>query len=129
VIKGIVNEKDAELAVRLGADGFIVSNHGGRQLDAGQSTIKPLINLSEKFGDKVIVMMDGGLRSGPDIARAVAAGAKFTFMGRPFMFGVGALDRKGGDHTITMFRMQLRQVMEQLGCERVTDLPRHLIRD
>jgi len=91
VVKGIVNEEDAERVIRLGCDGFIVSNHGGRQLDAGQSTIKPLYNLAKKFRDKCVVMMDGGGQSGPDIARAMACGAHFFFMGRTFMYGVGAL--------------------------------------
>lgn len=127
IIKGIVNEKDAEKAIALGVDGIIVSNHGGRQLDAGQSSIRPMIHLAAKYGDRLTVMMDGGIRSGPDVARAMASGARFTFMGRPFMYGVGALGSKGGDHTIAMLKMQLQQVMEQLCCENVTDLPEHLI--
>ncbi len=127
VIKGVVNEEDAEKAISLGVDGIIVSNHGGRQLDAGQSTIKPLTALAEKFGDRTTVMIDSGLRAGPDIACALASGAKFTFMGRSFMYGVGALGRKGGDHTITMLKRQLQQVMEQVGCETVNDFPKHLV--
>ena len=127
VVKGVVNECDAEKAIALGADGIIVSNHGGRQLDAGESTIKPLKRLADKYGDKITVMMDGGIRSGPDIARCVASGAKLTFMGRPFMYGTGALGIKGGDQVVSLFKMQLTQVMEQLGCERVEDLPKHLI--
>lgn len=95
VVKGIVCEEDAEKVIDLGADGMIVSNHGGRQIDAGESTIKPLKNLADKYGDKLKVMIDSGLRSGPDIGRALASGAEFTFMGRPFMYGVGALGKKG----------------------------------
>lgn len=129
VIKGVVSEEDAEKAVKLGVDGIIVSNHGGRQLDAGQSTIKPLQNLSAKFGDRLTIMMDSGIRSGPDVARSIACGAKFTFMGRPFMYGVGALGREGGDHTISMLKIQLKQVMEQIGCESIENLPEHLIRN
>jgi L-lactate dehydrogenase (cytochrome) len=127
VIKGIVNDSDAEMAIRLGVDGLVVSNHGGRQLDAAQSTIKPLTHLSKKFGDKITVMMDGGIRSGPDVARAMASGAQFTFMGRPFMYGVAALGKQGGNHTISMLKKQLQQVMEQLGCETTKDFPQHLI--
>ncbi|MEZ0275041.1 MAG: alpha-hydroxy-acid oxidizing protein [Roseimicrobium sp.] len=128
VIKGIVTEEDAETALRAGVDGMIVSNHGGRQLDAGQSTIKPLRELAEKFGNRTTLMIDSGLRSGPDVACALASGAKFAFMGRTFMYGVGALGKKGGAHTITMLKRQLQQVMEQIGCERVTDFPKHLVR-
>lgn len=127
VVKGIVNEEDADMVVRLGADGFIASNHGGRQLDPGQSTIKPLANLAEKFGDKTTVMIDSGIRGGQDVACALANGAQFTFLGRSFMYGVCALGEKGGDHTINILKRQLQQVMEQLACEKVSDFPNHLI--
>ena len=127
VVKGVVTEEDAETALSLGADGFIVSNHGGRQLDAGQSTIEPLTHLAKKFGGRTTVMMDSGIRSGPDVACAMARGAQFTFMGRSFMYGVSALGQGGGDHTMIMLKRQLQQVMEQVGCERVTDLPKHLV--
>jgi L-lactate dehydrogenase (cytochrome) len=127
VVKGVVTEEDAETALRLGVDGFIVSNHGGRQLDAGQSTIKPLTELAKKFEHRTTIMLDSGLRSGPDVACALASGAKFTFMGRSFMYGVAALGKDGGDHTMTMLKRQLKQVMEQVGCERVADLPKHLV--
>lgn len=126
VIKGIANEEDAENSIRLGVDGMIVSNHGGRQLDAGESTIKPLARIAEKFGHQTKVMMDSGLRSGPDIARTLASGAEFTFLGRAFMYGVAALGKKGGDHTISILKRQLQQVMEQICCERVEDFPLHL---
>lgn len=128
VLKGIVNEEDAEKAIELGVDGIIVSNHGGRQIDAGESSIKSLKNLSVKYGDKIKVMIDSGLRSGPDIGRCLASGACFTFMGRPFMYGVGALGNAGGQQTINILKAQLQQVMEQLGCETIKDFPEHLIR-
>ncbi|WP_282162636.1 alpha-hydroxy acid oxidase [Ulvibacterium marinum] len=127
VLKGVASEADTEEAIRLGLDGIIVSNHGGRQLDAGESTIKPLKTIASAYGEKIEVMMDSGLRSGPDVARAMACGAKFAFMGRSFMYGTAALGKKGGDHTISILKTQLQQVMEQLCCERVTDLPQHLI--
>lgn len=128
VIKGVVNEMDAEKSVRLGLDGIIVSNHGGRQLDAGESTIHSLKNIVHKYGDKIKVMMDSGIRSGPDIARTLASGAEFAFLGRTFMYGVAALGNKGGDHTIVILKKQLQQVMDQLGCESVKDFPKYLIR-
>lgn len=128
VVKGIVNEEDAEKAIGLGVDGMIVSNHGGRSLDRGESTIRPLSRLAAEFGDRTTVMIDSGVREGPDIAAALASGARFAFLGRSFMYGVGALGRTGGDHTITMLKRQLQQVMEQVGCERAQDLPNHLIR-
>ena len=128
VLKGVASEYDTEEAIRLGLDGIIVSNHGGRQLDAGQSTIKPLTTIAEKYGDQIEVMMDSGIRSGPDVARAMASGAKFTFMGRSFMYGVSALGKKGGNHTISLLKAELQQVMEQLCCEKTTDFPDHLIK-
>ncbi len=127
VVKGIVNAEDAEKAIDLGVDGIIVSNHGGRQLDAGQSTIKPLAALAGEFGDRTTLMIDSGLRSGPDVACALASGAKFAFMGRSFMYGVGALGVSGGNHTIAMLKRQLQQVMEQIGCENVRGFPKHLV--
>jgi L-lactate dehydrogenase (cytochrome) len=127
VVKGIVTPEDAELALQLGADGLIVSNHGGRQLDAGDSTIRSLAGLQREFGSRTTLMLDSGVRSGPDVACALASGAKFVFMGRSLMYGVGALGPRGGDHTLIMLKRQLRQVMEQIGCERVADLPKHLL--
>jgi len=128
VLKGVTSEYDAEEAIRLGFDGIIVSNHGGRQLDAGQSTIKPLEIIAKKYGDQIEVMMDSGIRSGPDVARAMACGAKFTFMGRSFMYGVSALGKAGGNHTISLLKTELQQVMEQLCCENTADFPNHLIK-
>lgn len=128
VLKGVASEYDAEEAIRLGIDGIIVSNHGGRQLDAGQSSIKPLTTIAKKYGNQIEVMMDSGLRSGPDVARAMASGAAFTFMGRSFMYGVSALGKKGGDHTISLLKTELQQVMEQLCCETTNDFPNHLVK-
>lgn len=127
VLKGVACEADVEKAIQLGLDGIIVSNHGGRQLDAGESTIRPLTRIVKTFGNQIEVMMDSGLRSGPDIARTLASGAKFTFMGRSFMYGVAALGDQGGDHTILLLKKQLQQVMEQICCENIQDFPNHLI--
>jgi L-lactate dehydrogenase (cytochrome) len=127
VLKGIVSEEDAECAIQLGVDGIIVSNHGGRQLDAGESSITSLKRIATCYGDRVTVMMDSGIRSGPDIARTLACGAKFTFLGRPFMYGVAALGKKGGNHTIAVLKAQLQQLMEQVCCERIEDFPSHLM--
>jgi L-lactate dehydrogenase (cytochrome) len=129
VLKGVTSEADTEKAIQLGLDGIIISNHGGRQLDAGQSSIKPLKKIAAQYGNKIKVMMDSGLRSGPDIARAIASGAQFTFLGRSFMYGVAALGKNGGDHTISILKTQLQQVMEQICCEKIEDLPSHLIKN
>lgn len=127
VLKGVSSEEDTKKAIQLGLDGIIVSNHGGRQLDAGESTIKPMSRISAKYSNEIKVMMDSGLRSGPDIARALASGSEFTFLGRSFMYGVAALGNTGGEHTIALLKTQLKQIMEQIGCEKTTDFPNHLV--
>ena len=127
VLKGIVNEADVDKAIKLGVDGIIVSNHGGRQLDAGQSSIHSLMRITKDYQDKIKIMLDSGLRSGPDIARALASGAQFTFLGRSFMYGVAALGNEGGNHTIAILKTQLQQVMQQVCCEKVEDFPSHLV--
>ena len=127
VIKGIVSEEDTVKAINLGVDGLIVSNHGGRQLDAGQSSIVSMINLVKKYQKEITIMIDSGLRGGPDIARAMASGAAFTFMGRSFMYGVGALGKQGGDHSISLIKKELQQVMEQLCCQTTSDFRYHLV--
>ena len=126
VLKGVASERDMEKAISLGIDGVIISNHGGRQLDAGQSTIHALKNLKDKYQDKITIMMDSGLRNGPDVARTLAQGASFSFLGRSFMYGVGALGKRGAEHTINLIFTELKQVLEQIGCEKTIDLPKFL---
>jgi len=128
VLKGVASSADMEKAISLGIDGVIISNHGGRQLDAGQSTLHALQSLNKKYEDKITIMMDSGLRSGPDVARTLASGAKFTFMGRSFMYGVGALGSLGGEHTMELIKTELRQVMDQIGCEKTSDFPNFLVK-
>jgi L-lactate dehydrogenase (cytochrome) len=128
VIKGVVSEEDTKKAIKLGVDGLIVSNHGGRQLDAGQSSIVPMTSLAKKYKNQIKIMVDSGLRGGPDIARAMASGAEFTFMGRSFMYGVGALGKEGGNHTISLMKKELQQVMEQICCQNVNNFPDYLIK-
>ena len=87
----------------------------------------PLYKLVPEFGSKLKMMIDGGMYSGADIAACLACGADFAFMGRTPMFGVCALGKYGGHHTLEMLKKQLQQVMEQIGCERVPDLRSHLL--
>ena len=126
VLKGVASVEDTKAAIELGFDGIIVSNHGGRQLDAGESSITALRKIVEQHSNKITIMQDSGMRSGPDIARCLSAGADFTFLGRAFMYSVAALGNKGGEHAIDMFKTQLRQNLEQLCCERISDLRSHL---
>ncbi|WP_140937306.1 alpha-hydroxy acid oxidase [Sphingobacterium lumbrici] len=130
VLKGITTDEDMQAAIAVGADGVIVSNHGGRQIDAGESSIHSLIKLASNpmYKEKIKIMLDGGIRSGVDLARAHAVGSDFNFMGRPFMYGVGALGDEGGENTINLFKAQLYQVMQQLSLENIEQLPTRLIK-
>ncbi|PHK05669.1 lactate dehydrogenase [Nostoc linckia z13] len=129
VLKGIATDEDMQAAIQIGVDGVIVSNHGGRQIDAGESSIRSLIKLANNpaYQGKLKIMLDGGIRSGVDLARAHAVGSEFNFMGRPFMYGVGALGNQGGEHTINMFKTHLYQIMQQLTIEKVTQFKDRLI--
>lgn len=128
VMKGVASEEDVEKCIAMGIDGLLVSNHGGRQLDHGESAIGSLSTIADKYKGKIKIMMDSGIRTGPDIASTLAAGADFAFLGRTFMYGVAALGKHGGNHTITMLKKQLKQVMDQVCCMKPEDLSRHLIK-
>jgi L-lactate dehydrogenase (cytochrome) len=128
ILKGVASKEDIEKSISLGLDGVIISNHGGRQLDAGQSTIAVLSAVIKEFKGKIKIMMDSGMRSGPDIAATLATGADFAFLGRAPMYGVGAMGKKGGNQAISILKRELQQVMEQLCCENVQDFPKHLIK-
>lgn len=129
VLKGIASDADMEDAIALGADGVIVSNHGGRQIDAGESSINSLIRLAgnPSYKGRTKIMLDGGIRSGVDLARAHAVGSDFNFMGRPFMYGVGALGNEGGDHTMNMFKAHLYQIMQQLSIDKIDRFAERLL--
>ena len=122
VLKGVESIQDVEKAYKLGLDGVIISNHGGRQIDVGQATIDSLKTIAPLYKDKLKIMMDSGIRGGADVARVLSQGADFTFMGRSFMYGVAALGSEGGNHTIAMIKKQLNQIMEQLSCSKIGEL-------
>ena len=127
IIKGTESLHDVEKAYQLGLNGIIISNHGGRQVDVGQATIDSLKSIAPIYNNKIEIMMDSGIRGGADIARVLAHGANFTFLGRSFMYGVSALGTKGGNHTITMLKKQLTQIMEQLSCKQIYDLKNTIV--
>ncbi len=127
ILKGVASVEDTEMAIRLGLDGIIVSNHGGRQLDAGEAAIQSLQTIVQQYQNKITIMMDSGIRSGVDVARAMASGAGFTFLGRTFMYSIAALGKQGGNHAIGILKTQLQQVMEQLCCEKTSDFKNHIL--
>ena len=127
IVKGILSVDDARSAIDCGADGLIISNHGGRQLDAAVSPIAVLADISNELGERAVIMADSGVESGVDIARFLACGAQMVFAGRAFMYGVSALGPRGGAHTIDILNSELRQVLEQLRCPNATELPAYKI--
>lgn len=123
LVKGVLDSEDAKQYLALGADGLVVSNHGGRQLDAAPSVVAVLPQIRAAVGSDATLLADSGVRSGLDIARMLALGADFVLMGRPFMYAVAALDNKGGDHVMNVLKAELLSVMGQLGCPTLEALP------
>lgn len=122
VLKGILSSEDAKLAVKAGADGVWVSNHGGRQFEASPAPISVLPEIKKAIGDKAKIMMDSGVRSGGDILRAKALGADFVFLGRPFVYGVAALGEKGGNHVYELLYHDIINNMHQLGITSLSEM-------
>jgi L-lactate dehydrogenase (cytochrome) len=107
VLKGIMDVEDAKLAARSGADALVVSNHGGRQLDGAPSSIEALPAIADAVGRHIEVWMDGGIRSGQDVLKAVALGARGTMIGRAFLYGLGALGQAGVGKALEIIRHEL----------------------
>lgn len=116
VLKGVLDPEDAREAVRCGADGIVVSNHGGRQLDGAASSISALPAIANAVGDDLTVLMDGGVRSGLDVLKALAAGAKACFVGRPWAWALGAGGEAGVGQMLAILRQELRMAMSLTGC-------------
>ncbi|KFC64984.1 Alpha-hydroxyacid dehydrogenase, FMN-dependent L-lactate dehydrogenase [Bosea sp. LC85] len=117
VIKGILNPQDALMAERIGADGIVVSNHGGRQLDSAPASIEVLPAIREACSDRLTLILDSGVRTGDDIARSLASGADFVLLGRPFLFAVAALGlSRGPDAIIDILRAEFLNTLIHLGC-------------
>ncbi|WP_211951131.1 alpha-hydroxy acid oxidase [Cupriavidus yeoncheonensis] len=122
VIKGILHKSDAERAVALGADGIIVSNHGGRQLDGAVEPLAVLPDICESVAHKTAVMMDSGIRRGGDVLKALALGARFVFLGRPFVYAAAVGGGEGVRHAITLLRDEVDRNMAMLGAQTLTDV-------
>jgi L-lactate dehydrogenase (cytochrome) len=115
VLKGILDPADARLALQAGADGIVVSNHGGRQLDGAPSSISALPAIAEAVGDRLCVLMDGGVRTGADLLRALALGARACMVGRPWAYGLAADGERGVAKVLQLFRAELRVAMALTG--------------
>jgi len=116
VIKGVLDVADARLAADLGAEGIVVSNHGGRQLDGAASSIRALPRIAQAVGDRTTVLMDGGVRSGLDVLKALASGAKACLIGRAWAWSLGAAGEAGVAHMLQILRAELRVAMALTGC-------------
>ena len=117
VVKGILHPADAEKAVSLGVDGIVVSNHGGRQVDALPAPIDCLPAIAAAVGKRATLLMDSGIRSGSDVVRALALGAKAAMAGKAFLWGLGALGPQGPDHVIDLFVAEIRSALGQIGAQ------------
>lgn len=115
VVKGVLHPEDAERAISLGIDGILVSNHGGRQSEAAPPSIDMLPSIVRVVGERATVLFDSGIRSGLDVARAIALGAHGTFCGRAFLYGLAALGAEGPDHVAQLLDDELRTALAQHG--------------
>ena len=125
ILKGILDAEDAKMALKVGADAIIVSNHGGRQLDGALSSIRALPAILDAVGDQVEVHLDGGIRSGQDVLKAMAMGAKGTYIGRAFIYGLGAMGQAGVTRALEVIHRELDVSMALCGETSVADLGRH----
>jgi L-lactate dehydrogenase (cytochrome) len=127
ILKGILDVEDAKLAADSGADALIVSNHGGRQLDGAPSSIRALPAIADAVGDRIEVWMDGGVRTGQDVLKAVALGAKGTLIGRAFLYGLGAMGEEGVTKCLELIRNELDLSMAFCGRTRIVDVDRGIL--
>jgi L-lactate dehydrogenase (cytochrome) len=127
VVKGILDPADAEDAVRFGADGIVVSNHGGRQLDGVLSTARALPPVADKVKGKLKILADSGVRSGLDVARMLALGADATMLGRAFAYALSAAGREGVRNLLRLIDSELRVAMALTGASRISDLNPELL--
>nr|WP_309486521.1 alpha-hydroxy acid oxidase [Ancylobacter mangrovi] len=130
ILKGILSPEDARKARDIGADGIIVSNHGGRQLDGSLASLRALPDIVAAVGGSTTVMLDSGIRRGTDVLKALALGASFVFLGRPFFFAASVGDEAGVRHAITLLAEEIDRDMALIGCTSPAELdPSFLVRN
>ena len=122
ILKGIQDVEDAKRAVDTGADALIVSNHGGRQLDGAESSIRALPRIVDAVGSRIEVHMDGGIRSGQDVLKAWALGARGTYIGRAMVYGLGAMGEEGVSKALQILHKELDVTMAFCGHTRLTEV-------
>jgi len=122
LIKGVLAAEDAERAVKLGCDGIVLTNHGGRQLDTSVAPLEVLPEIARGFRDKLTILIDSGFRRGSDLAKAVALGAHAVMIGRPALYGLAAGGEAGARKALEILESELNRVLGQLGCRSVAEL-------
>ena len=127
IIKGILDPEDAKMAVKLGADAIVVSNHGGRQLDGASSSIAALPGIADAVGSDTEVLFDGGIRSGSDMMRALALGARACLIGRAYVWGLGAMGQAGVAKAIDILKNELSVTMALTGTVKLADIGPHVL--
>jgi (S)-mandelate dehydrogenase len=128
VLKGILCVDDARRAVEMGADGIVLSNHGGRQIDSAVSGVELLPAVSAEVGERITVLVDGGIRRGSDVLKALALGADAVMIGRPALYGLAAGGQPGVTHALGLLRAEMERTLALLGCRSLGELGRHLVR-
>jgi len=129
VVKGIVTREDAELAVEHGVDGLIVSNHGGRAEDSGRASIDSLVEVAAAVRRRVPVLVDGGIRRGSDIFKALALGANAVAIGRPYIWGLASFGQEGVERVLDIMRAELLIAMRQAGTRSIFEINRSYVVD
>lgn len=127
VIKGLLDAEDAVEAANLGADGIVVSNHGGRQLDGVPSTARALPAIADAVGDRLTVLADGGVRSGLDVVRLLALGAKGVLLGRAWVFALAANGQAGVEHMLRLIEAEMRVAMTLTGVKNISEIDRSIL--
>jgi L-lactate dehydrogenase (cytochrome) len=129
IIKGILDVEDAKLAAKTGAQALVVSNHGGRQLDGAPSSISILPEIVEAVGSQIEVMFDGGIRTGQDVVRALALGAKSCMIGRAYIYGLGAGGQAGVAKALDILAKEMETTMGLCGVNTIAEIDRHILRN
>jgi 4-hydroxymandelate oxidase len=122
VVKGIVTAEDAERCIRHGADGIVVSNHGGRAEESGRATLDSLPEIARVVRKRIPVILDSGVRRGTDVFKAIALGADAVGIGRPYLWGLGAFGQAGVERVLGLLRAELRTVMSLAGTRSLADV-------
>ena len=126
-IKGLLHPDDAEKAIEIGATGIVVSNHGGRQLDGSEAALDAMVKIADRVNGRAEILLDGGIRRGADVVKALCLGATAVGIGRPTLYGLGAAGSAGVEHILEIFRQEIARTLTLLGVTDVSELNRSML--